>query len=246
MYNSPGAFRSVSRRWSSVARAAGAPGPQFMAWSYSPARASMRICFFCAGLVLEVDGAVDRGKDAVVMGKARARAGLERHAALPDDDRPGGHELAVASLRAQALADAVAAVLGTGACLLVGHRLFVFLWSGRPAWESRSRASPAAASVLAGFGAGLGGGCLRWRPWGPARRFGGALRWPVRPWLPSPSRRCFFLGGLAGLELVGKGGVFGGLTGGRLGDLLAGGFGGGFASLASAAALLAPRRTSVI
>src|SRR3712207_4012698 len=53
--------------------------------------------------VLEADAAVDRREDGVVATQTGAIAGQERHAALPDDDRAGAHELAVACLHAEAL-----------------------------------------------------------------------------------------------------------------------------------------------
>ena len=64
-----------------------------------------------ASLVLEMDAAIDRGEQGVVAAQIRARAGEEGHAALADDDRAGRYELAVTGLDAEALADAVAAVL---------------------------------------------------------------------------------------------------------------------------------------
>src|SRR4051794_21711734 len=71
--------------------------------------------------MLELDAAGDRREDGEVAAEACAGSGEERHATLADDDRAGADQLAVAPLHAQALANAVAAVLGAGACLLVGH-----------------------------------------------------------------------------------------------------------------------------
>src|SRR6478752_1012805 len=76
------------------------------------------------GGVLELDLARDRGEDRVVPPETRARAGEEGHAALADDDRAGGHELAVAGLDAEPLAGAVAAVLDAAAGLLVCHLVY--------------------------------------------------------------------------------------------------------------------------
>src|SRR5262245_1899336 len=73
------------------------------------------------GGVLELDGPVDGGEHGVVAAEPGARAGQERHAALADDDRSGSHGLAVTSLDAESLANAVAAVLRAGTSLLVGH-----------------------------------------------------------------------------------------------------------------------------
>src|SRR3954454_6218558 len=53
-----------------------------------------------AGLVLEAHLPVDLGEDRVVGPETGVLAGLERHPTLPDDDRPGGDELAVAGLHA--------------------------------------------------------------------------------------------------------------------------------------------------
>src|SRR5664279_2259945 len=65
-----------------------------------------------ARLMLVMHGAVDHGEDAVVVSKTGSSSRLEGHAALPDDDRTGRHELTVSGFAAEALADAVAAVLG--------------------------------------------------------------------------------------------------------------------------------------
>src|SRR5688500_1741042 len=121
--------------------------------------------------MLEVDPAGHGREDGVVVPKPRAGPGEERHAALPDDDRAGRDDLAVAGLHAQPLADAVAAVLDAAACLLVGHRRLLVLLGAAALWRR--------VFVGVGFGArarllrsGSIGLCLRLRR-RLGRRFGG-------------------------------------------------------------------------
>src|ERR1035437_4345082 len=109
-----------------------------------------------ACLVLEVDGPVHGCENCVVVAEARALAGLERHAALPDDDGAGRHELAVAGLDAETLADAVAAVLRARSCLLVGHLYSSFLVRARFFGASASGARLASVFDLgSAFGSAL-------------------------------------------------------------------------------------------
>ena len=107
--------RVVARRWSSATGSLGA--------MRRPRRArrgcASSYLVWCSKWTV----AGDRGEDGVVAAEPGAVAGQEGHPALADDDRPGRHELAVADLDAEPLADAVAAVLRARACLLVGHRL---------------------------------------------------------------------------------------------------------------------------
>src|SRR5205807_9450179 len=70
---------------------------------------------------LEDDLAVDQGEEAVVAGLTDAHAGLDMRAALADDDRAHGHDLAAVRLDAQLLRVGVAAVAGGAAALLVRH-----------------------------------------------------------------------------------------------------------------------------
>src|SRR3989337_2810081 len=96
-----------------------------------------------AGLVLETDTAVDDGEDRVVPAQAGALTGDEGHAALADDDRAGGDELAVAGLPAETLDDAVAAVARAGTGFLVSQRGYSSFFVGfvaRGAWGSRPAA----------------------------------------------------------------------------------------------------------
>ena len=81
--------------------------------------------------MFELDLAGHRREDGVIVTETSAGAGQERHAALADDDRPGGDELSITDLHAQTLANAVAAVLDAAAGFLVSHRfLLVFLSGG--------------------------------------------------------------------------------------------------------------------
>src|SRR5436305_8453583 len=73
------------------------------------------------GGMLEPDPAGQGREHGVIPAEPGARARKERHSALPDDDRAGRNELAVADLDAQPLADRVAAVLRAGTGFLVGH-----------------------------------------------------------------------------------------------------------------------------
>src|SRR2546423_3836925 len=97
--------------------------------------------------VLELDSALDGGKHGVIAAHAGPGAAQERHPALPHDDRTGGHELPVAGLDAQPLADAVAAVLRAGARLLVGH-------ARCPSWFDRSSVWPRPSAWLRSTGFG--------------------------------------------------------------------------------------------
>src|SRR5262245_38856920 len=81
--------------------------------------------------MLELDVAGRRREDRVVVAEASPVAGEERHPPLANDDGAGGHELAVAGLDAEPLANAVAAVLRRAACLLVGHRSLLVLLRAR-------------------------------------------------------------------------------------------------------------------
>src|SRR6478609_750703 len=74
--------------------------------------------------MLELHLAGDRREHGVIMAQPGARAGEEGHPALPHDDRPRVDQLAIAGLDAEALADAVAAVLDAAARLLVCHLVY--------------------------------------------------------------------------------------------------------------------------
>jgi hypothetical protein len=71
--------------------------------------------------MLEPDATVAHGEDGVVPAEARA---IPETKVMPRwrDDRAGGHQLAIAGLDAEALALAVATVLGARTGLLVCHR----------------------------------------------------------------------------------------------------------------------------
>src|SRR6266516_1907382 len=71
---------------------------------------------------LECNGSVALGEDRVVAPDSRAGAGTEAGPALADDDRPGGHALAVEDLDAEHLRVRVAPVPGRAEPLLVGHQ----------------------------------------------------------------------------------------------------------------------------
>ena len=166
--------------------------------------------------------------------------------ALADDDRAGRHELAVAGLDAEPLADAVAAVLDAAACLLVGHRL-TRPSSWRAAWRRLLRSARVSGQSAAGrrLGAvvffavavGLAGRGLRGGAWlsGRGLRVGDFLaavlagRRPSRPrpWSAASTSCPPCVGrGLGGArpshgELGGELGVLGGLRGRGLLEALA-------------------------
>src|SRR5689334_15563985 len=73
------------------------------------------------GCVLESDDPGDRREHGVILAEAGPGAGEEGHPSLAHDDRSGRDGLSVPDLHAEPLADAVASVLRTRACLLVGH-----------------------------------------------------------------------------------------------------------------------------
>ena len=170
---------------------------------------------------------------------------------------PALHQLAVAGLDAEALADAVAAVLGAGACLLVGHGLLVL-----PGRRSRRRPSPAstasavsAAAAASGGGLGAGGAPPRLRRClglgGGRGRLGLAVlrarlrgRAASRP-LRGGSRCGGGSGQLGGERLVGGGLLGGGLRGGLGGGLRSclSTFACSLAALRPAQAMSAMRRT---
>src|SRR3972149_300910 len=111
-------------------------------------------------LVLKTDAAIEHGEDRVVPAQAGALTGDEGHAALADDDRAGGDELAVAGLHAEPLADAVAAVARAGTGFLVRHRgyssFFVgFVARGALGLAAGGGAWVRLAAVLGAFGAAL-------------------------------------------------------------------------------------------
>src|SRR5712691_2321693 len=72
--------------------------------------------------VLEPDETVDPGEETVVPPPADVLPGLETGAALADQDRSPGDELAAEPLHSQTLGVAVAAVPRAAAGFLVGHR----------------------------------------------------------------------------------------------------------------------------
>ncbi len=198
----PGAFRTGPRRWSSVERPALCALAAGCGWSatrrpgFDTDRAS------CRGSGARNGRCRRRGEDAVVVGEPGALAGHERHAALADDDRPGGHELAVAGLHAEALADAVAAVLGARACLLVGHCPSLPSWGGRVAswpWpldRRRRQVRRTCGALGAALGAAFAGAvCL-----GGSFRLGGGLRSGLRRRLGGGLA---LWGGLVGCGLAG-------------------------------------------
>ena len=74
-----------------------------------------------AAPVLVADDARDFGKQGVVAAAADVQAGLDGRAALADEDGAPRHELAVEAFAAEALAVAVASVLGAAACFFMGH-----------------------------------------------------------------------------------------------------------------------------
>ena len=172
---------------------------------------------------------------------------------------PARDELAVAGLDAEALADAVAAVLDAAACLLVCHRVYSsffvarVLASARRLGRRRRRPWPSALvgrwpsrrGLGRGFGVGLASAlrlrasALARRSW-PRRRVG--LRPPSRVGLRSaswPARRPRLDG-----ELGGELGVLGGLRGGGLLEALALGL--GLVARPSSAALAALLPPSVM
>ena len=63
-------------------------------------------------VILELDRAVDLREQRVVLAEADVEAGLEPAAALADQNRSAGHQVAVVALDAQPLRVAVAAVAG--------------------------------------------------------------------------------------------------------------------------------------
>src|SRR5512141_2850143 len=74
-----------------------------------------------AALVVEVHDAVHLREERVVLGAADVQARLERRAALPDEDRAPGDELAGEALDAEALRVAVASVAGRARTFFVCH-----------------------------------------------------------------------------------------------------------------------------
>src|SRR5690606_20376435 len=69
----------------------------------------------------ELDRAVRRGEQRVVAAPADVEAGVDLRAALADEDRAGGHEVAVVGLDAESLAVGVTAVPGGAAALGLRH-----------------------------------------------------------------------------------------------------------------------------
>src|SRR5262245_42553135 len=76
------------------------------------------------GGVLEPDLSGRGREHGVIPAEPGSGPGEEGHPPLPDDDRAGRDELAVAGLHAQPLTDRIAAVLRAGASLLVGHGVY--------------------------------------------------------------------------------------------------------------------------
>jgi len=71
--------------------------------------------------VLETDSARDLGKERVILSLANIGTGMNVSAALADDDRAGGDELAGEALYAQPLAVRIAPVLGTAYAFFMSH-----------------------------------------------------------------------------------------------------------------------------
>src|SRR4051794_11915374 len=101
------------------------------------------------GCVLEPDLARQGREHGVIPAEPGARARKECHSALPDDDRAGRDELAVADLDAQPLADRIAAVLRAGTGFLVGHGVYSSFFFARGFAFAAGFASAAPLWVLA-------------------------------------------------------------------------------------------------
>src|SRR3954469_16270554 len=104
------------------------------------------------GGVLELHLAGDRREHGVIVAESGPRTGQERHAALADDDRACRDQLTVPDLHAEALADAVAAILDAAAGLLVCHLVYSSFFVARGFFAvSAGASSPSASAFTAGF-----------------------------------------------------------------------------------------------
>jgi hypothetical protein len=77
--------------------------------------------FFISAEVLKFDDSVDLRKQRIVRTPAHVYAGMNPRTSLPDNNRSGAYHLAGKPFHSQALAVAVATVLGTSYTFFMSH-----------------------------------------------------------------------------------------------------------------------------